>query len=164
MTQIFKWLNSVLLKTLQKKLELLLLSMVAIFESIVLVFENHLLALLPPNKELMAIRTIEVSLLLVLLLVASYVWFYIKYVSKSPNMSKKTDIQESILNILNKESYNNCFLGSIAKSIGEYEQKTRYNLEILEDHGLVSDNSMMSPCPWYLTKNGRKYLYGRKKT
>jgi hypothetical protein len=155
MTQIYGWLNSVLLKMLQKKTELLLVSTVAILQSAAMYWESILLGLLPPNKELVAIRAIEVSLFLTLIIMCSYIWFHIKYISKRPNMSKKNEIQELILNHLNESSY----VSQISNDLSRENQFILYNLELLEKDKLVTCSSIQSPSPWWLTKFGRAYLY-----
>ena len=149
------WLSSAWLKMLQKKIELLLASTVAILQSAVVYWESILLELLPPNKELVAIRAIEVSLFLALIIMCSYIWFHIKYVRKIPNMSKKNEIQELILRNLNECSY----VSQISNELSEESQYILYNLEILEKDKLVRCSSIQYPSPWWLTKFGREYLY-----
>ena len=70
-------------------------------------------------------------------------------------MSKKNELQESILKLLDVDR----FASDIAQLLGEVDQKILHILETLEDDGLVSDSSMMQHYPWYLTKHGRTYLY-----
>lgn len=78
----------------------------------------------------------------------------VSHKEKNPNLSKKTEIQEQILNLLKTEQMPD----RIAKNFGVEEQFIIRNLEILGKDLLVARNGYGSSS-WYLTEHGRAYLY-----
>jgi hypothetical protein len=73
---------------------------------------------------------------------------------KKPNLTKKTELQEKILNALKTETMPDW----IAQNLGVDEQLVLRNLELLGLALLVARNGHGSSS-WYLTEHGRAYLY-----
>ncbi|MDO9366076.1 MAG: hypothetical protein Q7T58_07035 [Methylotenera sp.] len=118
------------------------------------VFEKRLIELIPIQKELIALRSLELNILLLVVMTISYFWFHKNYVNKKPVFSKVTDIQKQILKSLESENSPSW----IANNTEQKEHFVIRQLEILESYLLVSHSSVQFNM-WFLTKHGRAYLY-----
>lgn len=96
---------------------------------------------------------LEFNLLLILVIVLAYLWFRRKFVHPKPNLSKKSELQNQILNELKKEPMS-CW---IAKNLNEEESRIIKNLYLLQDDLLVSKSGNASS--WYLTKHAYTYFH-----
>ena len=73
---------------------------------------------------------------------------------EKPNLSKKTEMQEQILNAFKTETN----LDNIAKILNVEPTLVRRNVDILSKDLLIAWCGSGSPS-WYLTEHGRAYLY-----
>lgn len=141
-------------KLIEWKLQAWSLLIVSTIAGALHAFETHLLELIPNPKELWALRSVELNILLLVLGAIAYVWFRVNYSHKKPNFSKVTALQKQVLESLESESSPSW----IANTLKLKEHFIIRQLETLEGYLLVSHSSVQSNT-WFLTKHGRAYLY-----
>lgn len=123
---------------------------------IVVAGERYFATLIPNPPEVWAVRAMALSLVLMGLLVGTYFWYRNKHIFPRPNLKKKTELQDQILNALTARLTPH----ELSEILNRDESLVLYNLELLDADMLVHSGTYNSPS-WSLSKHGRKYLHAK---